>query len=122
MDPFLETNPIFHELHTQILAESQARLQPQLRHYLAYVAQATPTGWNHLVYAWGLRDPLPSIPIPLLGGDYVSLELEACFRSAYDRIGADDEADYGALPPPPGLRPEDRAWIDEVLRQAGVHS
>src|SRR5437764_10048742 len=31
MDPFLETNPIFHELHTQMLAEMQALLQPQLR-------------------------------------------------------------------------------------------
>ncbi len=264
MDPFLETNPIFHELHTQILAESQARLQPQLRpkyiarlerhlsegsvwelevgvtslegreldvtivtgkeapfpasstavlarptadchqelepnelelrrqrriviyvqskprlavaaiellspsnteagsigqaryqekrysalhgglhwieidllrggqrppvpvslttdaDYLAYVAQATPTGWNHLVYAWGLRDRLPSLPIPLLGVDHVSLDLEACFRSAYDRIGADDEADYGAPPPPPRFGPENRAWIDGVLRQAGL--
>jgi hypothetical protein len=24
MDPFLETNPIFQELHTQMLAETQA--------------------------------------------------------------------------------------------------
>jgi hypothetical protein len=31
MDPFLETNPIFQELHTQMLAEMQAALQPQLR-------------------------------------------------------------------------------------------
>src|SRR5437660_1512454 len=31
MDPFLEQNPVFHELHTQILAEAQAQLQPQLR-------------------------------------------------------------------------------------------
>src|SRR5437016_2060170 len=31
MDPFLEINPIFHELHTQMLAEMQALLQPQLR-------------------------------------------------------------------------------------------
>src|SRR5437899_5275600 len=31
MDPFLETNPIFQELHTQMLAEMQAQLQPQLR-------------------------------------------------------------------------------------------
>ncbi|MGO9470144.1 MAG: DUF4058 family protein [Isosphaeraceae bacterium] len=90
--------------------------------YLAYVAQATPTGWNHLVYAWGLRDPLSSIPIPLLGGDRVSLELETCFRSAYDRIGADDEADYGAPPPPPSFGLEDREWIDGVLRQAGLRS
>src|SRR5438552_310097 len=31
MDHFLETNPIFQELHTQMLAEMQAQLQPQLR-------------------------------------------------------------------------------------------
>src|SRR5579864_2371241 len=31
MDPFLEANPIFQELHTQMLAEMQAMLQPQLR-------------------------------------------------------------------------------------------
>src|SRR5208282_2107823 len=31
VDPFLEMNPIFQELHTQMLAEIQAMLQPQLR-------------------------------------------------------------------------------------------
>src|SRR5688500_16525793 len=31
MDPFLESNPIFQELHTQMLAEMQGLLQPQLR-------------------------------------------------------------------------------------------
>lgn len=31
MDPYLEVNPIFQELHTQMLAEMQALLQPQLR-------------------------------------------------------------------------------------------
>src|ERR1700693_1602263 len=31
MDPFLEQNPIFQELHTQMLAEAQAQLQRQLR-------------------------------------------------------------------------------------------
>lgn len=31
MDPFLQKNPIFHELHTQMLAEMQRLLQPQLR-------------------------------------------------------------------------------------------
>jgi len=37
MDPFLEWNPIFHEIPTQILAAAQARLQPQLRR--RYVAR-----------------------------------------------------------------------------------
>src|SRR5207247_11169750 len=31
MDPYLEQNPLFHELHTHMLAEAQALLQPQLR-------------------------------------------------------------------------------------------
>ena len=31
MDPYLEVAPIFHELHTQMLAEAQALLQPQVR-------------------------------------------------------------------------------------------
>lgn len=39
MDPFLEANPLFQELHTQILAEMQALLQPQLRpKYVARLA------------------------------------------------------------------------------------
>jgi hypothetical protein len=36
MDPFVEKSPLFHELHTQFLAEAQRLLQPQLRpRYLA---------------------------------------------------------------------------------------
>ena len=37
---------------------------PAAATYLCYVAQVTPTGWNHLLYAWTLRDPLPVLPIP----------------------------------------------------------
>ncbi len=95
---------------------------PQPADYLAYVAQATPTGWQHLAYAWSLRDPLPPLPIPLLGSDQALLDLSACFRTAYDRIAADDEADYADLPPPPPLRAEDRAWAEELLRQRGLRS
>jgi hypothetical protein len=90
--------------------------------YLAYVAQARLTGWNHLVYAWSLRDALRSLPIPLLGSDQVALDLAACFRAAYDRIAADDEADYQTDPPPPPLKPEDQEWMNELLRRRGVRS
>jgi hypothetical protein len=90
--------------------------------YLIYVAQATPTGWNHLAYTWSLREPLPTFPIPLLGNDLVSLDLGACFRSAYDRIAADDEAEYAGEPPPPPLRAEDQAWLDSLLKQKGLRS
>jgi hypothetical protein len=93
---------------------------PQPADYQAYVAQATPTGWQHLAYTWGLRDPLPVLPIPLLGADQVLLDLAACFRVAYDRIAADDEADYAGPPPPPPLRSDDLEWIDAILREKGL--
>jgi hypothetical protein len=85
--------------------------------YLAYVAQATPTGWQHLLYTWGLREAFPLLPIPLLGADQVSLDLASCFAEAYERIGADEDVDYAADPPPPRLRNEDRVWVDALLRQ-----
>jgi hypothetical protein len=95
---------------------------PQPTDYLAYVTQATPSGWKHLVYAWGLREPLPVVPIPLLGSDRALLDLSGCFRTAYDHIAADDEADYGGLPSPPPLRAEDLAWAEELLCQRGLRS
>jgi hypothetical protein len=90
--------------------------------YLTYVAQATPTGWNHMAYAWGLCDPLRILPIPLLGTDQAQLDLAACFRHAYDRIAADDEVDYAAAPPPPPLRVADQVWMEELLRQRGLRT
>jgi hypothetical protein len=93
---------------------------PESANYLSYVAQATPTGWNHLVYAWALRDPLPVLPIPLLGEDQARLDLGGCFAVAYDRIAADDEVDYGAKPPPPPLSKSDTTWIAQLLRERGL--
>jgi hypothetical protein len=85
--------------------------------YLAYVAQATPTGWKHLLYTWRLRDVLPVLPIPLLGEDRTAVDLQACFSEAYDRIAGDDEADYGSAPPPPTLRTDDAQWVNQRLHQ-----
>jgi hypothetical protein len=90
--------------------------------YLAYVAQARSNGWNHHVYAWSLRDVLPSLPVPLLGADQVNLDLAACFRVAYDRIAADDEVDYQTDPPAPPLTAEDQVWLDELLHTQGFRA
>src|SRR2546423_9156503 len=36
MDPYVESNPLYHEFHVQFLAEAQRLLQPQVRpKYLA---------------------------------------------------------------------------------------
>jgi hypothetical protein len=88
--------------------------------YLSYVAQATPTGWNHLLYAWALRDPLPLLPIPLLGADQAQLDLGRCLAAAYDRIAADDEVDYTAEPPPPALSKGHTTWVGQLLRERGL--
>jgi hypothetical protein len=88
--------------------------------YLAYVAQAIPSGWNHLIYGWMLRQPLPRLPIPLLGDDQVELDLAVCFRSAYDRIAAAAKVDYDVEAPPPPLRRADRTWLKKLLRANGL--
>jgi hypothetical protein len=93
---------------------------PKPADYLSYVAQATPRGWNHLVYAWTLREPLPVLPIPLLGADQATLDLGACFAAAYDRIAADDEVDYAGPPPPPPLSRRDALWVERLLRERGL--
>jgi hypothetical protein len=93
---------------------------PASTDYQAYVAQATPTGWNHLVYGWTLRDPLPRLPLPLLGDDRAVLDLGASFHAVYDAIAADDEAAYALAPPPPPLTDVDRAWMDALLHEKGL--
>jgi hypothetical protein len=51
--------------------------------------------WQAEVYAWTLRDPLPSIPVPLAAGDADAvLDLEAVFTTTYDRAGYDYSLDY----------------------------
>ena len=43
--------------------------------YLAYVAQAIPTGWHHLLYPWKLREPFPCLPIPKAKAPFVTESL-----------------------------------------------
>src|SRR5437868_12278413 len=66
MDAFLETNPIFQELHTQMLAEMQALLQPQLRpKYVARLERHLSEGsvWDAPQGAISLERKEPDITI-----------------------------------------------------------
>ena len=62
-----------------------------------------------------LRDPLPTIPIPLLGTDpEPGLDLQAILHHLYDTRG------YAKFiydtPPDPPLSPEDEAWARSLIR------
>jgi len=93
---------------------------PEEADYLAYVAQATATGWDHQVYSWDLREPIPAIPVPLLGSDAAELDIGSCLQTSYDAIAADDEAVYEDDPPPPTMNDDDLKWIDDLLRRNGL--
>ena len=67
------------------------------------------------VYAWTLRDPLPTLPIPLAQDDPdVPLDLQAAFTTAYDRAGYDYSLDHAAGIQP-ALSTEDTSWLKSRL-------
>jgi hypothetical protein len=67
-----------------------------------------------------LDQPLPRVPIPLLGGDDdVMLDLQPALTAVYDLSDYGLEIDYSGPPEVP-LTPEQAAWVDQHLRAAGL--
>jgi hypothetical protein len=67
-------------------------------------------------YPWSLRQPLPTVPVPLAGKDPdASLDLQGALCRAYDRAGYDYSLDYGR-PLEPRLNEADAFWVQGVLR------
>lgn len=80
-----------------------------------YFAFLTRLGRSHRceTYAWDVRDPLPTIPVPLQVGDAdVPLDLAAVFAEVYERGRYWSQVDYEG-PLPPMLRASDQAWAAE---------
>lgn len=72
---------------------------------------------NVEMYPLSLRNPLPTIRIPLRPSDPdIFLDLQALVDSAYQNGGYDD-LDYRIDPEPP-LSESDAAWADALLREA----
>lgn len=72
------------------------------------------------VYPIAIRQPLPSIPIPLLDPDPdVMLDLQQALSTVYDLSDYDRELDY-TKPPEIRLPPDEAAWVDDRLRTAGL--
>jgi hypothetical protein len=69
------------------------------------------------VYAWSLRQPCPSIPVPLAGADPDAvLDLQTIFTLVYDRAGYDYSLNYRQSIAPP-LSEADQAWVQHVLAE-----
>ncbi len=70
------------------------------------------------VYAWTIRDPLPTIPVPLKKGDPdVPLDLQAAFNTVYDRARYDLSMDYRADLQPP-LSEDNAEWARRLVQTA----
>jgi hypothetical protein len=83
-------------------------------HYLVMVCKAGERPRSS-VWPISVRQPLPTIPIPLLSPDPpVPLELGQALRTAYERARYDLRVDY-RQPPVPPLSPADTAWAKALL-------
>jgi hypothetical protein len=68
------------------------------------------------VWPIGLRERLPTVPVPLLPGDAdVPLDLQAALATIYDAVGFDLVVDY-AQPPDVPLAGDDAAWAAGLIR------
>jgi hypothetical protein len=77
--------------------------------YYALIARAEQRP-NADILHWSVRDPLPTVPIPLRAPDPdVSLDLARVFTTAYDRGRYARVLDY-AVPPAAPLRADDVTW------------
>jgi hypothetical protein len=71
------------------------------------------------VFSWSIRDPLPTIPVPLMAPDPdISLDLAAVFNTVYRRGQYERSIDYKAPLELP-LAPKDRTWAQKHARARG---
>lgn len=69
------------------------------------------------VYLFGLRDPIPDIPIPLRPREAEPLlPLNQILHDLYDRASFDLAVDYRQSPLPP-LSSDDAEWVRQLLQQ-----
>lgn len=68
------------------------------------------------VWPLTLRDPLPTLPLPLRPpDDDVTLNLATALAAVYDEAAYDLSIDYRQDPPPPALSEANGAWVRELL-------
>ena len=90
------------------------RPKPPLADYYALVSRADRFP-KAAVWAFGVRNPLPVLPIPLKPADgEIPINLRACLDRAYDEAGYQNRIDY-SKPPTETLQKVDAEWATELL-------
>jgi hypothetical protein len=102
-----------------VLAVPQERLPATSRTpYLVCTRRATRLNYAE-VYPLPLREPLPTIPIPLRPSDQdVMLQLQPLLNACY-RDGRYHRINY-RIDPTPRLGEVDALWVDDLLRAKGL--
>ncbi len=96
--------------------------EPPAAHYYIYLSRADRRPYTQ-VWPVALRQPLPTVPVPLLSPDPdVPLDVQAAVRACFDLVGYERLLDYTAPFPPPTLAEADATWMEERLRTAGFRS
>lgn len=68
------------------------------------------------LYDFDLREPIPSVPLPLRPEDEKPLiELQAIVQGVCDRASYNERIDYRQPVPPSKLSEADQRWVDELL-------
>lgn len=105
--------------HTVAVPEDALRLESARWDYLACLHRAG-AGPHFDVWPFTLRDPLPTLPVPLSDGhDDALLDLQAAFDRVYDEGRLAAYIDYRVEPDPP-LALDDDVWADALLRVRGL--
>lgn len=104
---------------TRVLAVPVGYIPPS--HRTTYQVCVTRLGEppTYEVYRVPLREPLPTIRVPLRAVDPdVALNLQSLIDRCYHH-GRYDDVDYTSVPHPP-LAPEDAAWAEQLLSAVGL--
>ncbi|HRQ41095.1 MAG TPA: DUF4058 family protein [Chloroflexota bacterium] len=92
---------------------------PQLSHYYMLVSRAEQRP-SATLFPFAVQQPIPTFRLPLLpGDDEPEVDLGHLLHALYDRAGFDLRIDYKQEPDPP-FATEDAAWIDALLKKAGL--
>jgi hypothetical protein len=89
--------------------------EPPAAPYYVYLSRSQRRPMTQ-IWPLSLREPLPTVPVPLLRPDGdVPLDMQAAVNACFDLVGYERLLDYSVPPPPPELDAEERAWVAEVV-------